>query len=60
MNGCELCEFDIIMHDTQYKVWNLNVSCSVPYTCNMRYMHWHVCIAYAQGHRIVLGVCAWL
>ena len=58
INGCKLCAFDIIIHDTWYKVWNANVSCNVPYTCNMRYMHWHFCIAYARGHRIESGVCA--
>ena len=29
MDGCKLYVVDIIIHDTEYKIWYVNVSCSI-------------------------------
>ena len=35
MNGCKLYAVDIIIHDTEYKIWYVNVSYSIHYACDM-------------------------
>ena len=47
----------ICLHGTCHEV--RYVSYSVHHTCNMRTCS-GISIAYAQGHRIMLGVCAWV
>ena len=39
--------------------WGINVHVVVHHTYNMRICS-GISIAYAQGHRIMLGVCAWV
>ena len=35
MDGCKLYTIDIIIHDTEYKIWYLNVSYNINYACDM-------------------------
>ena len=35
MNGCKLYAVDIIIHDTEYKIWYVNVSYNIHYACDM-------------------------
>ena len=35
MDGCKLYVVDIIIHDIEYKIWYVNVSHSIHYSCNM-------------------------
>ena len=44
MDGCKLYAVDIIIHDTEYKIWYVNVSYRIHTVA--------FCIAYARGHRI--------
>ena len=44
MDGCKLYAVDIIIHDTEYKIWYVNVSYSIHTVA--------FCIAYAWGHPI--------
>ena len=51
----------ICLHGTWHEVRlsRINVPCSMHHTCNMRTCN-DISIAYAQGYRIMLGVCAWV
>ena len=44
IDGCKLYACNIIIHDTEHKIWYVNVSYSIH---TMKF-----CIAYARGHRI--------
>ena len=44
MDGCKLYAVVIIIHDTEYKIWYVNVSYSIHTVAS--------CIAYALGHCI--------
>ena len=44
IDGCKLYVVDIIIHDTKYKIWYVNVSYSIHTVASY--------IAYARGHRI--------
>ena len=35
IDGCKLYEVDIIMNDTEYKIWYVNVSYGIHYACDM-------------------------
>ena len=35
MGGCKLYAVDIVIHDTEYKIWYVNVSYSIHYACDM-------------------------
>ena len=35
MDGCKLYTVDIIIHDTEYKIWYVNVSYRIHYACDM-------------------------
>ena len=35
MDGCKLYAVDLIIHDTEYKIWYVNVSYSIHYACEM-------------------------
>ena len=51
-----LCTCDTCLHEVNT---DENGSCSVYHTCNMRTCS-GISIAYAEGHLIMLGVCAWV
>ena len=35
MDGCKLYVVDITIHNTEYKIWYVNVSYSIHYACDM-------------------------
>ena len=35
MDGCKLYAVDIIIHDTKYKIWYVNVSSIIHYACDI-------------------------